>query len=179
MPAIASGKRYAQAIFEIAQEENQLEKWRFSLRRIAEVMQDPELVALLESPKLPLTLKTKLLKERLRGVSPLSLNLACLLVAKGKFKIASNIATEYERFLDAYYGIEHAEVTTAINLDDKERERLLQGLESLTGKKIVAELQIDPTTIGGVIIKIGDKLIDGSTKTRLATLRKTLVEAGR
>lgn len=179
MPAIVSGKRYAQAIFEIAREEKQLEEWRFSLRKIAEVMQDPELVALLESPKLPLTLKRKLLKERLRGVSPLSLNLACLLVAKGKFKIAGTIAAEYERFLDAYHGIEHAEVTTAITLDDKGRERLLQGLESLTGKKIVVELQVDPTIVGGVVIKLGDKLIDGSTKTRLTALRKTLVEAGR
>ena len=177
MPAV-SGKRYAQAIFEIAQEQNQLEEWRTSLRKMAEVMQDPELMILLESPKPPFSLKRKLLEEILKGVNPASLNLACLLVAKGRFKITNNIATEYERLLDAYYGIEHAEITTAIALDDKSKEELLQNLESFTGKKVTAELKIDPSIVGGVIIKIDDKLINGSTKSRLITLRRTLVETG-
>ncbi len=179
MPITVSGKRYAQAIFEIAQEENQLEQWRLSLRKIAEVMQAPELVTLLESPKLPFNLKRGLLGERLKGVNPLSFNLACLLVAKGRFKIANSITTEYERLLDAYYGIEHAEVTTAIALDDKSKNELLQDLESFIGKKVTAELQVDLGIVGGVVIKIGDKLIDGSTKNKLTVLRKSLIETGR
>jgi len=179
MPITISGKRYAQAIFEIAQEENQLEEWRLSLRRIAEVMQDPELVTLLESPRLPFNLKKELLKERLKDVNPLSFNLACLLVAKGRLKNFGSIAKEYEHLLDAYYGIEPVEITTAIALDEKSKKELLQDLESFIGKKVTAELQTDPTIVGGVIIKIGDKLIDGSTKSRLTVLRKSLMEAGR
>ncbi len=177
MRATISAKRYAQAIFEIAQEEKQLEEWRFSLRKIAEVMQDSETVTLLENPKLPFSLKKKLLEERLTGVNPLSLNLACLLVMKGKFKIADSIATEYERLVDAYYGIEQVKVTTAIILDDKSKEELQRNLESLIGKKVKAELCFDPAIIGGITIKIGDKLIDGSIKSRLMTLKKNLIEA--
>lgn len=179
MAVTVSGKRYAQAIFEIAQEEKQLKEWQLDLRRIAEVMQNPELVAFLESPKVSFDLKRKLLEEQLKVISPLALNLACLLVAKDKFKIANSIATEYDRLLDAYYGIEHAEVITAIPVDDKDRKKLLQDLEALTKKKIVAEIQVDPAIVGGAIIKIGDKLIDGSTKSKLAILKKTLIEAGR
>lgn len=179
MPAIFSGKRYAQAILEIAQEENQLEEWRFSLKKITEVMQDQELLTFLESSKLPFDLKRKLVEDRLKDAIPSALNLAYLLIAKGKTKITSLIAAEYEHLLDAHYGVEHARVTTAIPLDDKGEERVVHSLEALTGHKVIADFEVAPDIIGGVIIKIGDKLVDGSTKSKLDALKKSLVEAGK
>jgi len=80
MPRIASGKRYAQAAFELAMERNELESWQVSLRKIAELSTDGAFTALVESPKLPFEVKKSLLEERLSDLHPLALNLACLLV---------------------------------------------------------------------------------------------------
>lgn len=179
MRAVFSGKRYAQAILEIAQEENKLEEWRSSLKKITEMMQDPELMTFLESPKLPFVLKKKLVENRLEDVHLSVLNLAYLLIAKGRLKIAPAIATEYERLLDTHYGIEHATVTTAIPLDDKTKGRVVRSLETLTGYKVIADFEVAPDILGGVIIKIGDKLIDGSFKSKLEALKKSLVSTGK
>ncbi len=179
MPRVTSAKRYAQAALELAQEGNELDEWQLSLKRIAELMSDAELMALLESPKIPFSLKKGLLEERLKGINPLALNLACLLVAKGNLKIADKIAAEYEHLLDAYRGIEHAEVTTAIPLDDEDKEKLSQHLEMIAGKKVIIETQVNPSIIGGIIARIDDKLLDGSVRSKLEILRESLAEAGR
>lgn len=178
MPRTVSGKRYAQAAFEIARERNELEEWRSSLMKMAQVIQDPKLVALLENPKLPFDFKQRLLEEQLGKINPLAFNLACLLVAKGRLRIAEQVAGEYGRLLDAYYGIEHAQVTTAIPLDSEDKERLSHHLEVITRKKIIADIQASPSILGGIIVKINDRLIDGSIRSKLEALRKRLVEAG-
>lgn len=176
MPATLSGKRYAQAVFEIAQEENQFENWHSGLKRIVEVIQNPELSAFLESSKVPFDLKRKIIEDDLQDIIPSALNLAFLLVAKGKIKIAPLIMTEYERLLDRYHGIEHAKITTAIALNDKDKEKIVRGLENLTRRKVVADLEVAPDIIGGAIIKIGDRLVDGSLKSQLEALKRSLVE---
>ncbi len=176
MPATLSGKRYAQAIFEIAQEEKQLENWRSGLKRLVEICQDTELSALLESSKLPFDLKKKLVEDSLSGIIPSVMNLAFLLIDKNRIKITPVIASEYEHLLDKYYGIEHANVTTAIALNDKDKEKIVQGLETLTGHRVVVDLEVTPEIIAGAIIKIGDRLIDGSLKSQLEALKNSLVE---
>jgi F-type H+-transporting ATPase subunit delta len=175
MPATLTGRRYAQAILEIAQEENKFEEWRSGLKKIAEMMQDQELLTFLESSKLPFDLKKKLVQSRLQGVIPSVLNLAYLLIAKSRFKIVPAIVTEYEQLLDAYYGIEHAKVTTAIPLDENTKVKVVRSLEDLTGHKVITDLEIAPDILGGVIIKIGDKLVDGSLRNKLEALKKSLV----
>ncbi len=77
---------------------------------------------------------------------------------------------------DAYQGVEHAEVTTAIPLDEEDRQRLSERLAELTGTRIVLSTRVDPNVIGGFVVRIGDRLIDGSTKSKLDSLRKSLVE---
>jgi len=176
MPATVSSKRYAQAAFQIAQENNTLEEWRPDLRRIAELAQDSEIASLLENPKLPFELKMKLAQERLDKISPLALNFAYLLIAKSRLKSAGQVADEYERFLDDYYGIGRAEVTTAIPLERADRERLNQRLEIVVGKKVSVRLQVDPNILGGFIARIDDSLIDCSVRNRLRNLRRSLVE---
>ena len=130
-------KRYAQAAFEIAQEKNELEKWQSDLRKIAELIQDAEFTDLVENPKLAFELKAKLLEEKLGKINPLALNLAYLLVIKGRLKSTGQIADEYERLLDDYHGIRHAEVTTAVPLDDADKKKLSQRLEAIAGGLVV------------------------------------------
>lgn len=179
MPVTTFIKRYAQAIFEIALEGNELEEWRADLGKIAQLTQDAEFAALVENPKLPSELKAKLAKEKLGEINPLALNLVYLLIVKGRLKYTGQIANEYERLLDDHYGITHAEVTTAIPLDKSDTERLSHHLETTVGKKVSVNLQVNPDILGGFIARIGDRLIDGSIRNKLNELKKSLVETRR
>ncbi|MCJ7515580.1 MAG: ATP synthase F1 subunit delta [Dehalococcoidia bacterium] len=179
MPVTTSVKRYAQAVFEIALESNKLKEWQSNLAKIAKLVQDDEFVGLAENPKVPFDMKTKLVQEKLGKTEPMALNLAYLLISKGKIKTASQISEEYNRLLNEHYGIKSAEVTTAIPLDNIEKEKLSQNLETLVGKKVSMQVQVDPDILGGFIARIDDSLIDGSIRSRLEMLKKRLAETGK
>lgn len=176
--ARASVKRHAQAVFSIALERDELDGWLSDLRRIAQAMAEPQLIAMLETPRLRLSDKTRLLDEVLGGISPLAMNLAYLLVARGRLGIAGKIASEYQRLVNEHRGIQHVEVTTAIPLDDEDRKRLKDRLEAVTDREIVLSAEVDPEIIGGIVARLGDRLIDGSTRSKLKALRRSLIEAG-
>jgi len=179
MPATTSVKRYAQAVFEIALEADKLKEWQSILIKITKVIEDEEFVALAENPKVPFDLKMKLVQEKLVKTSPMALNLVYLLISKAKLKTIDQIADEYNHLLNEYYGIKSAEVTTAIPIDKTEMEKLGQRLETVTGKKVTMNLQVDPDILGGFIARIDDSLIDGSIRSRLETLKKRLTESGK
>lgn len=175
MPKTTFGRRYAQAAFELAIERNELGSWKESLAKIADIAEDKKLMALLESPKVPFSAKRGVLEERLGQVNPLALNSACLLVSKGRLRIAGDILQQYDRLVDAYHGIEHAEIVTALPLDEDDRKRISRQLGDLVGRKVIIDARTDPSILGGFRAKIGDTLIDGSTRSRLESLRKSLV----
>jgi len=170
-------KRYSQAVFNIALETKELDRWQSDLRKIASLAQDATLIAWLESPKFHFDDKARLLSERLGDINPLALNLVYLLVTRGRLSMVGDIADEYRRLLDSYHGIERAEVITAILLDDEDKQRLEERLGAVVGKKVVLKPEVDSSLIGGIIARIGDKLLDGSTRSKLAALKKELVGA--
>jgi len=167
-------RRYSQAVFEIALEKNQLDKWQSDLGKVAALGGDAELITLLENPKIHFEAKAKLLAKALGDINPLALNLVYLLVSRGRFNMVGDIADEYQRLLDSYRGVEQAEVTTAIELDDKERRKLEERLEEVVGKKVVVKPRVDPSVLGGIVARVGGKLLDGSTRSKLVALKKTL-----
>ncbi len=172
-------RRYAQAAFEIALGANELDRWQSDLDKIAGLAGDVSLVAVLESPRLHFDAKAGLISGALGGLSPLALNLVYLLIARGRLGIAGDIADEYHRLLDSHRGIEHADVITAIPLDDGERQKLAEQLSAVTGKKVVVKAEVDPGVVGGVVARIGGKLLDGSTRSRLVSLKRELARGGR
>ncbi len=178
MARAASARRHAQAVFQIALEKKELEKWQADLEIIANVLKDSQLIALLENPKLRFSEKKKVLQNILAGISPLAMNLIYLLTAKNRLRIVADLVIEYRRLINAYYGRETAEVVTAITLSDEEKEILRERLATITGKELVLTTQVAPDVMGGLVAKVGDKLIDGSVRTRLQELRRDLVKAG-
>ena len=178
MARAASARRHAQAVFQIALERKELEKWQADLDTIANVLKYPQLVALLENPKLHFSQKEKILQNILVSISPTAMNLVYFLVVKNRLRIVEDLITEYNRLANAHYGRETAEIVTAVPLSNEERERLQERLAAVTGKELVLATQVDPNIMGGVVAKVGDKLIDGSVRTRLQELRKGLIEAG-
>lgn len=167
-------KRYAQAVFKIALENKDMDTWQSDLRKIARLAENPSIVALLESPKFRFEDKTKLVSERIGDISPLAMGLVSVLVAKGRLNMASDIVDDYERLRDSYLGIEQAEVTTAVPLDEAEKLMVGERLGEIFGKKIVVNSRVDSSLLGGMIVRVDDKLMDGSTRSKLETLKKEL-----
>jgi F-type H+-transporting ATPase subunit delta len=171
-------KRYSQAIFEIAKEHNTFDKWQENLQKIAVLTQDSEFVAVMENPKFSVEEKFKLLNTQLKNIDPMALNLAYILTSKGIFGLVRDVYTDYQKILDDFRGIDQAEITTAIPLNEKERQQLAARLSAITGRKIIMTMHVDPEIIGGVIAKVGEKMIDGSTRSQLAALKNELASAG-
>lgn len=175
----AYAKRYSQAVFNIALERKELDRWQSDLTKIASLGEDATLMAWLKSPKVRFDVKARLLSERLGDINPLALNLVYLLVARGKLSMIADIAGEYQRLLDSYRGIEQVEVTTATPLDDEDKLRLGECLGAIVGKKVILKPEVDSSLIGGIIARVGGKLLDGSTRSKLAALKNELVRVGR
>jgi F-type H+-transporting ATPase subunit delta len=177
MISTISARRYAQAIYQIAKAKNNLDEWGKELKRVSELVKDQQVVDFVDSPKVPFTQKAELIKQKLGKADELVLNLCSLLISKGKLKNAGQISEEYEALLDEHKGIKHALVTTAVPVDEAEKQKIANQLEKITGKKVTVKLQVNPAILGGIIARIEDTQIDGSVRNKLELLRRNLVEA--
>ena len=101
MHTSAIAKRYAQAVFEIARETEQFDRWMADLQELAATLHEEQLAALLESPKVRFEDRKRLLTARLADLSPLALNLGLLLTSKGRFSIVGQVRDEYEKLLSS------------------------------------------------------------------------------
>ena len=178
MPRRASAKRYAQAVFDLALERGQLEQWAEDLGLISQALQDQELRAFLEHAKIPLPRKVQTIEDGFQGLDPLVQNLLSLLVSRGLVELVPEVEQVYQQLLNEFRGREQVEVYSAVPLEDPERERIARFLAELINKEIVLDSQVDPSILGGLVIKVGDKLIDGSTRTRLEELGSRLQRDG-
>jgi F-type H+-transporting ATPase subunit delta len=175
----AYARRYAQAVFEIAREAKELDRWRADLSQVARLAEDASVLAVLENPKLHFDLKARMLSGALGDISHLALNLVYLLIARGRLGMVGDISDEYQRLLDSHRGIEPAEVATAVPLDDEDKKRLGDRLSAIVGKKVVLKTDVDPGLVGGITAHVGGKLLDGSTRSRLEALKRELVRGGK
>ena len=175
MPSGSAGRRYAQAIFSLAKEENKLDEWAGNLASLAYTFEQGEVKNFLENPKTTRESKINFVKNTLGGqVGTEALNLAQLLVRRERENLVGTIEQEYTRMWNRLKGIEVAQVTTAVPVDAAEEDRIRTSLARLTGKQVTLEMKVDPEIIGGVIAQVGDTLLDGSMRTRLQNLRKQL-----
>ena len=177
MARLASAKRHAQAVFQIAKEKDEVEKWRSELKTIAATLADPQLRAILEDPKIHFGDKENLVNKVLPDIRQLALNFVYLLVSRQRLSILEQIVSEYERMADEYAGLEHAKVITAVPVDEESKKKLSERLAAITGKKIVLTTEVDPAIIGGFVARVGDELIDGSTRAKLEALKRRLIRA--
>jgi F-type H+-transporting ATPase subunit delta len=170
------GRRYAQAVFDIAKQQNKLEDWAKDLDTVSKTIGERETLQFLENPKVSRAKKAAFVKETLEGkVSPEIFNLALLLVQRGRQDAAVVVEQEYVKLFNKLRGIETAVVTTAIPMTEQEEASVKAKLTQITGKQVIIRKEVDPSIIGGVVARVGDTLIDGSIKNRLESLRKALV----
>lgn len=178
MPAAgSSARRYAQAVFDIATEQQQLDKWRDDLQTLVRALAEPTLVVFLRNPKLPVEVKQKVLREALPGISQQAINLATLLISRGRLEtLMTGIADQYNRLLDATEGVVRVKVVTAVELDQAQRDQIAKRLAETTGKQVRMEQRVDPLLIGGMIIRLDNQVIDGSVRRQLSGLKRSLEE---
>ena len=111
------------------------------------------------------------------GISPLAKNAAGLLARRRRMFALPAIAAELDRLSDEKAGIARATVISAERLSEAYEQRLTQELSSMTGKKVVLDVKQDPELLAGIIVRIGDQVIDGSAKARLAEVASQLLSA--
>jgi F-type H+-transporting ATPase subunit delta len=172
-----AARRYGEAAFQIASEAGSEQRWSDGLALTAAIFSDPQVDALMQEARVSTADKLKLAENALKDVDPLVLNLARLLVHRGRTSLASQIAEAFQELADAERGIAHAVVTTAVPLSEDEKTAVAARLGEITGREVAVETEVDEGIIGGLVARIGDKLIDGSTRSQLASLRQRLREA--
>lgn len=175
----ATPRRYAQAAFTLALENEGVDRWEADLRRVQETLTDADVMALLSAPQVPERVKLDGIITLLPDVAPLIRNMVSMMVLRGDITKISRAVEAFSGMADDDRGTARAEVVTAVPLDDARKQKLSEGLAALVNRKqVVLTERQDPDILGGVIARVGDRLIDGSTRTRLRALRDELA-AGR
>ena len=172
----SGARRYAEAAFQVALRDDTLETWRADLETATEVAGDERSLTVLANPAIATDRRAEVLEELLGSrISRPVLNLVQLLLRRGRIEELARVTTEFRRLDDARQGITHATATSATPLTPDDVQALTEKLEQTTGGRIALDVQVDPSILGGLIVRVGDRLIDGSVRGRLERLRNRLV----
>jgi F-type H+-transporting ATPase subunit delta len=172
----SAARRYAEAAFEVAQRDGTIEAWRSELDAAAAVIGDERAISALANPALPIDQRSVAVASLLKGTAsgPVQ-NLIQLLLRRGRIEELGRVAAEFRRLDDRRQGITHATVTSAAPLTPDEVRALTARLEQSTGGRIALETEVDESLLGGLVVRVGDRLIDGSVRGRLERLRNQLI----
>ena len=174
-----SARRYAEAAFELATAGDAHEKWARDLDLAAQLLGDERVSRVLDNPSIPLTDREELLAKLLdkRVARPVA-NLVRLLARRGRAELLPEISREFHRVLNEQRGIVEAVVTSAKALGPEDRAAVQKTVEKITGSKVELNAQVDESLIGGLTVRVGDRLLDASIRGRLERLRHELIARG-
>ena len=173
------GRNYAETLLVLASRNGDTaqEEWGTLIEELGAAMRDDrKLRTFLESPKISASQKIDVLGKALgKRVPRPFLRFLEILVSKRRQMLIPSIATEYRALIDASEDRVHANVTVAREPAAAEREALTKQLSRLYGKRVVPHITVTPAILGGVIVKVGDTVMDGSVRRRLATLKSRMI----
>jgi F-type H+-transporting ATPase subunit delta len=170
--------RYARALLELGVEGGTLDRLVEELSTVAQAWgASSELRNALENPLVTHAMKKAVMTELSDqiGATSTTRHALLLLVDRRRTKTLPYVAGFLRELADARKGIVRAEVTTAAPLSDAYYQRLQAQLEKMTGKKVVVDRKTDPSLIAGVVTRIGDRILDGSLRTRLQSIKESLL----
>jgi F-type H+-transporting ATPase subunit delta len=178
MIAAHVSRRYARALVDIGSAEGNLDALAADIGKVAELYEgSADLRASVDNPQVPLPTKKAILTDVCARLSlgKTAKNTVLLLGDRRRLKLLPEIATMLREMNDAQKGIVRAEVITAVALGDAFYQKLQATLEKLTKKRVMLDKKHDPALIGGVVLRIGDLVLDSSLKTRLDGLKQALL----
>jgi F-type H+-transporting ATPase subunit delta len=167
-------RRYAEAAFEIGRADRSLDAWERDLARLRELLADDGLRELVEHPAVPFAEKERVLRRVASGLAEEPMRLALLMVRRGRPGAIDAMVERFGELLRRERGIALAEVRTALPLDDEQRRAISERLQALTGQRVEMREVVDDALIGGISVRIGDRLYDASVRSRLERLRARL-----
>jgi F-type H+-transporting ATPase subunit delta len=173
--AITIARPYATAVFRLAKEKNALAEWSEQLGLLAGITSNVEISALIDDPKLGSTELEKIMLSICEGkLNAEATNLVKLMIENDRLTIMSDVAEAFEALKAQDEARLEALLTAAEKPSDEQVQMLVKQLEARFGKKIEAQVEIDPELIGGIKIVVGDTVIDASVRGQLQELAYTL-----
>ena len=175
MSSTRAAIRYAKAILEIADSKKVASEVSTDMALIAKtITSNSELSSFIQNPLIKTDSKKDVVSEVFASVNAVTKSLFQLLLENKRFEILREVATEYIHQFDEMNGVEVAKVTTAVSMDATLEAKVLAKVATLSSKKITIENNVDPSIIGGFILRIGDKQYNASIANRLQVLKREL-----
>jgi F-type H+-transporting ATPase subunit delta len=169
-----AARRYAEAAFQIGRADGTLDDWERDLGVVGELLAHDEMRRILQHPVIPYAEKERLLQRATTGIRPEPLNLVLLMIRRGRPRAIEPMISHFAALLRTERGIVLAEVRTARPLEDEQRRAVTARLGELTGDTVEMNEVVDESLIGGIAVRIGDRLYDASVRNRLERLRARL-----
>ena len=169
---------YARSLFEVARDQGKLDLVRDELGQVSEALEgDADLRLFFYSPYFSTEEKRAGLRQTIEGADPVTMNLLDVLVENHRLPVVPRVRREYERLWRDANDLLPVTVTSAVQLDDAVVARLGEEIGRQTGRTVELTRQVDPSIVGGVIVRVGNAILDSSIKNRLEHLRKQIARA--
>ena len=169
----SGARRYAEAIFDLAEADQSIDAYRVSLDSLAAAI-TPPIIRALRDPSVPVKRRLAAVDAATTGQPKAIRSVLLLLEQRDRIALLPGIARAFGDLVDRRAGIVKAKITTAVPLDDAQRKALVERLEKSSGKQIRASFTVDAELIGGARVQLGDHLVDSSVRAQLAALRSQL-----
>ncbi len=168
---------YARSLFGVALEQGKLDELREQLAQFADAVdENHDLAVFFFSPYFSTTEKQEALERMLDGADPSFLNFLRLLIENHRMPVIFRIRHEYERLWDEENKTLPVEITSAIALDEQTTDSLGRTIGERAGRKVTLAARVDPDIIGGIIIRVGNSILDASIRNRLEQLRRHVAQ---
>jgi len=172
-------RNYADALLELGRREQAVERFGQLIDAVAGVVTtDPTVHGVLMSPRVTKAAKARLLTDALKDVAPASFTgFLGAIVRRGRQGDLADISAAYQDAADAHFNRVHASVVTAHAVDESLAAAVAKRLTAAVGKEVLPHFRTDPAIVGGVVVRMGDRVFDGSLRRRIQTLRYRLLHA--
>jgi F-type H+-transporting ATPase subunit delta len=174
--SVTIARNYAEALFDLGERGGQTQRYAELIDAVAGAVETtPEAQAVLMSPRVPKAEKARILSAALRDAPREFVLFLQALVKRGRQLFLRDIATEYLALLDLKLNRVRAGVTLARPADEGLRRTIQERLSRQLGKEVIASFSADPEILGGVVVRVGERIHDGSVRRRLTKLRRQLL----
>jgi F-type H+-transporting ATPase subunit delta len=173
--------RYATALFELARDQKSVDSIKVDLDRFEAMLVDSaDLRRLVRSPVFAAEAQLRALSAVLdqTGISGISANFLKVLTANRRLFAVGDVIRAFRALVAKFKGEATADVTVAETLNDKNLDALKTALRTVTGKDVALNVKVDPSIIGGLVVKLGSRMVDSSLRTKLNSIKHAMKEAG-
>ncbi len=169
---------YARSLFEVAQEQGKLDLVREQLGEVADALEgNRELRLFFFSPYFSTEEKRQGLQRTIEGADPVVMNFLDVLVENHRLAAIPRVRRRYDRLWDEVNDVLPVTVTSAVALDDAVVQRIGDQIGRQTGRQVELTKQVDPSIVGGFVVRVGNAIVDASIRNRLENLRKQVAKA--